>query len=91
MTGAKGSGMDRTDLNECLFYTAMMQAEIEKERCRIKICLSDKLLVVAFLPLPHSSGLVPGAPQLRGHHALHSEEAGRTGQEAETSSFQVQG
>jgi len=81
--GAKGSQMDRTDVNELLFYVEMMQAEIEKERCKFNICLSDKLFVVAFLALPHSSHLLPGAAQLHRHHALHREEGGGTGQEAE--------
>lgn len=53
MTGAKGSGMRRTDVNEFVFYMEMMQ--VEKERCKFKICLSDKSFVVAFLPLPQRS------------------------------------
>lgn len=32
MTGAKGRGLDRTDVNELWFYTEMMQVEVEKEK-----------------------------------------------------------
>lgn len=83
MTGAEGCGIGRTDVNELSFYMEMMQAETEKERCKFKICLSDKLFVVAFLPPPQSSRLLPGASQLRGHRALHQEEGGGAGQEEE--------
>ena len=82
MTGAKGSGMGKIDANELSFYMDMMQAEIAKERCKFKICLSDKIFVVAFLPLPHSCHMLPGAAQLCGHWALHQEEGDGVGQEA---------
>lgn len=61
-----GSRMDRTDVNERSFYMEMMQAVTEKERCKLKMCLSDKLVVVAFLPNPHSSYLLPGQPSCLG-------------------------
>lgn len=77
MTGATGSRMDRVDVNEL--------SEAEKERYKLKICLSDKLVVVAFLLPPQSSYLLPGAAQLRGYRALHQEEGGSAGQEAPSS------
>lgn len=84
MTGAKGSGIGRPDVNELSFYMEMMQAATEKERCKFKNYLSDKLFVVVFLPPPQRSApLLPGAAQLRGHRAVHQEEGRRAGQEAE--------
>lgn len=32
MTGAMGSGIDRTDINELSFYMEMMKAETRKRR-----------------------------------------------------------
>lgn len=51
MTGAKESGMDRKDGNELWVYMEMIKGEIEKKKCKHKICLMDEWFVVTFLPL----------------------------------------
>lgn len=43
--------MDGTDVTELLFYMEMTQADTEKERCKFKMCLSDKLFMPSY-PLP---------------------------------------
>lgn len=35
MTGAKGSGIDRTDVNELSFYMETMKAEARKRRLEV--------------------------------------------------------
>lgn len=43
--------MDRTDGNELSVYMEMIKGEIEKKKCKHKICLMDEWFVVTFLPL----------------------------------------
>lgn len=81
MTGATGSRIDRTDTHQFLFYVEIIQAGTEKGRCTLKICLSDKLVVVALNHLLTAVICSLGQPSCIG--IIYQEEGGGAGQESE--------